>query len=132
MAPAAYCIPVLPWLREPVRERLCSAGGVEVPDTERPPPDLPRGTRGVFSIRVSMRDLPWSGVCLRDIAPGWNASEAVGRALAAAIDETGAAFRTWQEDGVPGLRALYLPERVAEVVESCVFSTLDALMRDGR
>ncbi len=132
MALAAYCIPVLPWLREPVRERLCSAGGVEVPDTERPPPDLPRGTRGVFSIRVSMRDLPWSGVCLRDIAPGWNASEAVGRALAAAIDETGAAFRMWQEDGVPGLRALYLPERVAEVVENCVFSTLDALMRDGR
>ncbi len=132
MVPAVYCIPVLPWLREPVRERLRSAGGVEVPDTERPPPDLPRGTRGVFSIRASMRDLPWSGVCVRDIAPGWNASEAVGRALSAAVDETGAAFRAWQEDGLAGLHALYPPERVAEVVESGVFSTLDALMGDGR
>ncbi len=47
------------------------------------------------------------------------------------MDETGAAFRAWQEDGLVGLRALYPPERVAEIVESGVFSTLDALMRDG-
>lgn len=130
MAPAAYCIPVLPWLREPVRKRLRSAGGVEVPDTERPPPDLPRGARGVFTMRVSMRDLPWSGVCLRDIAPGWNTSEAVGRALKSAVDETGAAFRAWEQDGLAGLRARYPPEQVAEIVESGVFSTLDALLRD--
>jgi hypothetical protein len=70
MAPTVYCIPVLPWLFGPVRERLRSAGGVEVPETEHAPPDLPRGTEGVFCIRVSMRGLPWSGVCVRDIEPG--------------------------------------------------------------
>ena len=40
------------------------------------------------------------------------------------------AFRAWEEDGLAGLRARYPPERVAEIVESGVFSTLDGLLRD--